>query len=107
MKRFAIGRKGIVANVIAAEAASDIYGEGGDVFEDVAGTVNPGDAYDVKDLMYDRLDAVTHKILFQLVNDVRQLRGQQALTAPQYGNFVKGQIELATMPADPEALVKP
>jgi hypothetical protein len=92
MKRFAVGRNGIVVNVIAAEAISDVLSETGDVFEDVAGTINVGDAYDVKDVHFDRLDALIFKLLFQTINDVRVLKGQAILTAAQFKTFVKNQM---------------
>lgn len=33
---------------------------------------------------------VVAKVLFNLANEVRALKGQQALTAPQFRNYVKG-----------------
>ena len=92
MKRFALGRNGIVANVLAAEAPADIAADGGDVFEDVAGTINVGDAYDIKDVRFDKLDVLTFKLIFQLINDVRVLKGQAALTPAAFKTFIKTQM---------------
>jgi hypothetical protein len=90
MKRFAIGTAGTVTNVVGADDISQINeGPGADIFEDVAGTVNVGDSYDVKDVSYDRLDIVTHKVIFQLLNEVRVLQAQPQITAAQYKSFVK------------------
>ena len=89
MARWLIGKNGTVLNVVEAPSAKDADGEGNDVLLDATGTGKPGDTYDVKDIAHDRLDVVTHKIIFQLLNDVRVLKGQATITAAQYKNAIK------------------
>lgn len=51
-----------------------------------------GQTYDPKDINYDKLDALTLKMLFQVHNRVRVLEGQPAHTAAQFKTFVKAQM---------------
>lgn len=61
-----------------------------DIFADAALPV--GGAYDAKDKRYDRLDIVTLEILFEVINDVRVLKGQAAITRAQFKTYVKGKM---------------
>jgi len=79
MKRFVIGKAGIVQNVIGADDASQINEPGSDIFEDVAENINVGDAYDVAKFTFDKVDPLSLKIILSLQNEIRALQSKPAL----------------------------
>jgi hypothetical protein len=92
MARYCIGRTGVVRNVVEApDKASASSDPLDDVFVDPTGSTNVGASYDVKDVSYDKLDIVTHTILFQIIKGTIALP-QPTLTVAQYKALVKSKM---------------
>jgi len=51
-----------------------------------------GQTYDVKDIKFDKLDALTYKILFQLINRLQVLEAKPPITAAQFKTYIKNQM---------------
>jgi len=79
MKRFAIGKAGIVQNIIGADDASQINEPGFDVFEDTAESMNAGDTYDATKFTFNKVDPISLKIILSLQNEIRALQSKPAL----------------------------
>ena len=83
MKRFALGRSGVVIGFHNAEDFQALERDGvtvsNDVFEDGAGTINVGDAYDVSQLAFNKVDPLSLKIILSLQNEIRALQSKPAL----------------------------
>lgn len=91
MKAWAIVKDGLIVNLAtySAEVPNLFPGESCFPLEDTD-TRTIGSVVDAKDLLFEKQDVILHRIIFQLVNDVRALKGQSAITAAQYKNYVRG-----------------
>lgn len=91
MERWAIISEGVIVNVVSPKP--EVLGDGEATMKlEIGDNRWVGSVVDAKDIAYDRLDVVTHRIIFGLLNEVRALKVQQPLTAAQYKTFVKGQM---------------
>lgn len=91
MKAWAIVRDGVIVNLAtASKDVPNLYpNETCFPLEDTD-TRTIGSIVDDKDLLFEKQDVILHRIIFQLVNDVRVLKGQGTITATQYKNYVRG-----------------
>ena len=103
MPRWCIGKDGVVVNVVNVEGDEPVE-KGFDVYYDASDVVSPGDSYDPKDVVVNKLDTTVLQILFRHENLNRQLIRALRAVSTQANNAATA-AGLPTTAASPDVTV--